>query len=72
MAPVVNHLRRQLLKRDILHCDETPIQILKEKERKSPRRSLICGSTEAEMTENRQSSFMTTNHLEAKIMQRHT
>jgi len=54
MAPVVNHLRRQLLKRDILHCDETPIQILKEKERKSPRRSLICGSTEAEMTENRQ------------------
>lgn len=34
-APVVERLRSELVKRDVLHCDETPLQVLKE-EGKSP------------------------------------
>ena len=30
LAPVVDLLKRKLLKRDIVHCDETPVQVLKE------------------------------------------
>lgn len=30
LAPVVNLLKKELLKRDIAHCDETPVQVLKE------------------------------------------
>ena len=30
LAPVVNLLKKELLKRDIIHCDETPVQVLKE------------------------------------------
>ncbi len=33
LAPVVNSLRQKLLKRDIVHCDETPVQVLKEKDK---------------------------------------
>jgi len=35
LSPVTDYLQKQLLKRDIIHCDETPIQVLKE-ERKKP------------------------------------
>lgn len=28
--PIINHLHQELLKRDIVHCDETPVQVLKE------------------------------------------
>jgi transposase len=30
LAPVVDLLKKELLKRDIIHCDETPVQVLKE------------------------------------------
>ncbi|MCX7923040.1 MAG: IS66 family transposase [Clostridia bacterium] len=30
LAPVVESLKKELLKRDIIHCDETPVQVLKE------------------------------------------
>lgn len=30
LAPVVDLLKKELLKRDIVHCDETPVQVLKE------------------------------------------
>ena len=36
LMPVVNHLRKKLMERDIIHCDETPVQVLKE-EGKKPR-----------------------------------
>lgn len=28
--PVVRHLQRELLKREVIHCDETPVHVLKE------------------------------------------
>jgi transposase len=31
LAPVVEFLKKELPKRDIIHCDETPVQVLKEK-----------------------------------------
>ena len=34
LYPVIDSLRQQLLKRDVLHCDETPVQVLKEEGRK--------------------------------------
>ena len=30
LIPVVNHLQKELLKRDVIHCEETPVQVLKE------------------------------------------
>jgi transposase len=30
LTPVVEFLKKELLKRDIVHCDETPVQVLKE------------------------------------------
>lgn len=30
LMPVVERLRQELLKQDIIHCDETPVQVLKE------------------------------------------
>lgn len=30
LAPVVEFQKKELLKRDIIHCDETPVQVLKE------------------------------------------
>ena len=35
LKPIVEYLHKRLLERDILHCDETPIQVLKE-EGKAP------------------------------------
>lgn len=29
-GPIIDHLRKKLLERDIVHCDETPVQVLKE------------------------------------------
>jgi transposase len=31
LAPVVEHMKKELLKRDVIHCDETTTQVLKEK-----------------------------------------
>lgn len=30
LFPVIEHLKKNLLSRDIVHCDETPVQVLKE------------------------------------------
>ncbi len=34
LIPVTDYLRKQLLARDIVHCDETPVQVLKEEGKK--------------------------------------
>lgn len=34
-TPIIEHLRKELISRDIIHCDETPVQVLKE-EGKNP------------------------------------
>lgn len=34
LIPVVEHMRKELLSRDIIHCDETPVQVLKEEGKK--------------------------------------
>lgn len=41
LFPVIDHLRKELLKRDILHCDETPVQVLKEEGRKPQSKSYM-------------------------------
>ncbi|MDE6749276.1 MAG: IS66 family transposase [Lachnospiraceae bacterium] len=41
LMPVVEHLRKELLKRDIIHCDETPVQVLKEDGKKPQNRSYM-------------------------------
>ena len=39
--PIIDFLRRQLLSRDILHVDETPVQVLKEEGRKPQSKSYM-------------------------------
>lgn len=39
--PVIEHMRKELLKRDIVHCDETPVQVLKEEGRKPQSKSYM-------------------------------
>ena len=41
LMPVVEQLRRKLLKRDIIHCDETPVQVLKEQGKKPQSKSYM-------------------------------
>ena len=41
LMPVVHRLREELLKRDIIHCDETPVQVLKEDGRKPQTKSYM-------------------------------
>ncbi len=41
LMPVVEHLRGELLKRDIIHCDETPVQVLKEEGKKPQTKSYM-------------------------------
>lgn len=41
LMPVVKHLRQELLKRDIIHCDETPVQVLKEQGKKPQSKSYM-------------------------------
>lgn len=38
---MIGHLRRQLLSRDIVHCDETPVQVLKENGKKPQTKSYM-------------------------------
>lgn len=39
--PIIDYLRKELLKRDIVHCDETPVQVLKEKGKKPQTKSYM-------------------------------
>ncbi|ROR29204.1 transposase [Mobilisporobacter senegalensis] len=41
LIPVTEHLRKELLIRDIIHCDETPIQVLKEEGKKPQTKSYM-------------------------------
>jgi transposase len=41
LYPITGYLREQLLKRDVLHCDETPVQVLKEEGRKPQSKSYM-------------------------------
>lgn len=41
LMPVVEHMRKQLLSRDIIHCDETPVQVLKEEGKKPQTKSYM-------------------------------
>lgn len=39
--PIIDYLRKELLKRDIVHCDETPVQVLKENGKKPQTKSYM-------------------------------
>ena len=41
LIPVVEHMRKELLSRDIIHCDETPVQVLKEEGKKPQTKSYL-------------------------------
>ncbi len=41
LNPVTTHLQKHLLKRDIIHCDETPVQVLKEEGKKPQTKSYM-------------------------------
>ena len=41
LMPVAEHLRKELMKRDIIHCDETPVQVLKEEGKKPQTKSYM-------------------------------
>lgn len=41
LRPVVEHMRKQLLSRDIIHCDETPVQVLREEGKKPQTKSYM-------------------------------
>lgn len=41
LIPVVEHLRKELLSRDIIHCNETPVQVLKEEGKKPQTKSYM-------------------------------
>ncbi len=41
LMPIVEHLRKELLSRDIVHCDETPVQVLKEEGKKPQTKSYM-------------------------------
>ncbi len=41
LLPVIEHLRKELLSRDVLHCDETPLQVLKEDGKKPQTKSYM-------------------------------
>lgn len=41
LRPVVEHMRKQLLSGDIIHCDETPVQVLKEEGKKPQTKSYM-------------------------------
>ena len=39
--PVIKHLQKELLKREVIHCDETPVQVLKEAGKKPQTKSYM-------------------------------
>ena len=41
LMPVVERLQKKLLERDIIHCDETPVQVLKEEGKKPQTKSYM-------------------------------
>ena len=41
LIPIVEHMQKELLSRDIIHCDETPVQVLKEEGKKPQTKSYM-------------------------------
>ena len=41
LRPILDHLKKKLLQRDIIHCDETPVQVLKEEGKKPQTKSYM-------------------------------
>ena len=41
LYPVVEHMRKLLLSREVIHCDETPVQVLKEEGKKPQTKSYM-------------------------------
>ena len=41
LLPIVEHMQKELLSRDIIHCDETPVQVLKEEGKKPQTKSYM-------------------------------
>lgn len=41
LDPIISHLREKLRQREILHCDETPVQVLKEEGKKPQSKSTM-------------------------------
>ena len=39
--PIIEHLRKELLSREVIHCDETPVQVLKEEGKKPQTQSYM-------------------------------
>lgn len=39
--PIIKHLQKELLKREVIHCDETPVQVLKEEGKKPQTKSYM-------------------------------
>ena len=39
--PVIKHMQKELLKREVIHCDETPVQVLKEEGKKPQTKSYM-------------------------------
>ena len=40
-SPVIEHLQKELLSREVVHCDETPVQVLKEEGKKPQTKSYM-------------------------------
>ena len=40
-TPIINHLKKKMVSEDVLHCDETPIQVLKESGKKPQSKSYM-------------------------------
>lgn len=40
-SPVIEHLQKELLSREVIHCDETPVQVLKEEGKKPQTKSYM-------------------------------
>lgn len=41
LQPIIKHLQKKLLNRDMIHCDETPVQVLKEEGKKPQKKSYM-------------------------------
>jgi len=68
LVPITEHLQKELLTRDIVHCDETPVQVLKEEGKNPQTKSYMWLYRTGTMISHRL-SFMTTNLQEMVTMQ---
>lgn len=60
--PIIERMKRSLVCREVLHCDEAPVQVLKEGGRKP--QSPICGCTAPQRIQSILLHSMTTSRPE--------